>query len=68
VKSRSDADLVLSLQHKQGFKNNFYLVVIDRESGETLRAIEKDVAIGGWGGLAKALMSDLRKRLPERMD
>jgi hypothetical protein len=68
VTNRADADLVLSLDHKDRFKNNFYLRVLDRESGETLWTAKKDVAIGGWGGVAKALLSDLRKRLPPRTD
>lgn len=64
VKSKSEADLVLSLQHQQRFHNNFLLVVLDRQSGETLWTVKKDVAIGGYAGVARILMADLRKRLP----
>lgn len=64
VKSKAEADLVLSLQHQQRFHNNFLLVVLDRQSGETLWTVKKDVAIGGYAGVARILMADLRKRLP----
>ena len=64
VTNRSEADVVVSLDHKDRFKNNFYLRVLDRESGEALWTAKKDVGIGGWTGTAKALLSDLRKRLP----
>ena len=68
VTNRSDADLVLSLDHRDRFHNNFYLRILDRESGETLWTAKKDVAIGGWGGVSKALVSDLRKRLLPRVE
>ena len=68
VTSRSEADLVLSLDHKDKLHNNFYLRVIDRESGETLWTAKKDVQIGTLRGVAKALLSDLRKRLPARAE
>ena len=64
VTNRGEADVVISLDHKDRFHNDFYLRVLDRESGETLWTAKKDVAIGGWTGTAKALLSDLRKRLP----
>jgi hypothetical protein len=64
VKSKAEADLVLSLQHQQRFHNNFLLVILDRQSGETLWTVKKDVAIGGYAGVARILMADLRKRLP----
>lgn len=66
VGTRSDADIVLSLDHIDRFHNDFYLRIVDRESGETLWTVKKDVAIGSWSGVAKALLSDLRKRLPSR--
>lgn len=68
VSNRSDADLVISLDHKDRFHNNFFLRVLDRESGETLWTAKKDVAIGSWGGVAKALISDLRRRLPAKRE
>jgi len=66
VTNSADADLVLSLDHKDGFHNNFYLRIVDRESGETLWTAKKDVAIGSWGGVSKALISELKKRLPSK--
>src|SRR5258708_6073950 len=36
VTSRADADIVLSLDHKNRWHNSFYLRILDRESGETL--------------------------------
>jgi hypothetical protein len=53
VTNRAGADIVLSLDHKDRFHNNFYLRVLDRESGETLWTAKRDIAIGGWGGVAK---------------
>jgi hypothetical protein len=66
--SRADADIVLSLDHKERFHNDFYLRVLDRESGELLWTAKKDVAIGTFNGIAKALLSELRKRLPPRAE
>jgi uridine phosphorylase len=68
VQNKAEADLVLSLQHKQGFHNYFYIVVLDRASGEILWEVKKDVAIGGYGGIATALLKELRKHLPRATD
>lgn len=64
VTSRAEADVVVALDHKNGLKNNFYLRVIDRESGDELWLAKKDVALRIWGQLTRKLMADLRKRLP----
>jgi len=66
VTSRSDADIVISLDHKNDFRNNFFMRVLDRESGETLWTGKRDVAIGTMNGVTKALLDDLKKRLPPR--
>ena len=68
VTNRSEADIVVVLDHQDRFHNNFYMRVLDRESGETLWNGKRDVAIGSWGGVAKALVGDLRKRLLPRAD
>jgi hypothetical protein len=66
VQNRSEADIIVVLDHKDRFKNNFYLWIRDPDSGETLWMAKRDVAIGSWGGVAKALVSDLQHRLPPR--
>lgn len=68
VASRTEADIVISLDHKSRLHNDFFLRIVDRESGEPLWTGKRDVAIGSYGGVAKALVSDLRKRLPARLD
>jgi hypothetical protein len=67
VANRADADVVIALDHKDNFVNNFfYLRITDRESGEALWTAKKDAAIRVWGRVARIriLISDLRKRLP----
>lgn len=65
VTTRSEADIVLSLDHKDYFiSNNFFIRILDRESGEVLWTAKKDVAIRIWGNLVKKLLSDIEKRLP----
>lgn len=65
VTNRADADVVISLDHKDVFIHNFFsLTVSDRQSGDLLWVRKKDVAIRIWGNLTKKLMADLRKRLP----
>ena len=65
VANRTEADVVITLDHKDNFSNNvFYLRVLDRESGEALWTAKKDAAIRIWNRVARILMADLRKRLP----
>jgi hypothetical protein len=64
VANRTDADVVIALDHKDGLHNYFYLRVLDRESGDMLWTARKDAAIRIWGRVARMLMSNLRKQLP----
>jgi len=64
VANRAEADVVITLDHKDGLHNYFYLRVLDRESGEQLWTAKKDAAIRVWGRVARILMSNLRKQLP----
>jgi len=66
VADKADADVIVKLDHKDTFvRNDFSLIVIDRQSGDALWTAKKDVGIGRWSAVAKALLSDLRKRLKD---
>lgn len=64
VTNRANADVVIALDHKDRFHNDFFVRVLDRDSGEVLWTAKKDAAIRIWSRVARILMSDLRKRLP----
>jgi hypothetical protein len=64
VGDRAQADVVITLDHKDAFHNYFYFRVLDRRSGEILWMAKKDAAIRIWNRVARILMADLRKRLP----
>ncbi len=64
VTRSEDADVIISLDHRDGFQNNFFLVVADRRSGQSLWTGKRDVAVGTRTGVAKAFVGTLRARMP----
>lgn len=64
VTDKSDADIVLALDHKDGLHNYFYLRISDSETGQLLWTARKDAAIRVWNRVAKALLANLIRRLP----
>src|ERR1700691_502027 len=48
VTNRSDADVVMLLDHHDKFHNYFYLSVLDRETNAVLWTVKRDKAIGVW--------------------
>jgi hypothetical protein len=68
VTNRAEADIVISLDHRDRLHNYFFMRVLDRESGDLLWTAKRDVQIGTLGGTAKALLADLEKRMPQRVE
>ncbi|MDQ2774882.1 MAG: hypothetical protein M3Y57_08165 [Acidobacteriota bacterium] len=60
VTNKSEADIVLTVDHKDALQNNFYLRISDPETGQLLWTAKKDAAIR----VAKALLASLVKQLP----
>lgn len=68
-----DADIVIVLDRKpidtrDRWRNNFFMRVLARDNGEVLWSDKRSVAMGRMGGVAGSLVSDLKKRLPPKLE
>lgn len=68
VNNRADADIVLGIDRKpldnrDRFRNNFYLHLLDAQSGDELLTLKRNKVLGRTGNVVKQLVSDLKDRV-----
>ncbi len=64
VTNKSEADIILALDHKDALHNYFYLRISEPTTGQVLWLVRKDAAIRVWNRVAKALLANLTKQMP----